>query len=94
VGERRGLVAVGTREPFPGRIARPATSEPSTPRTPTTSADAATAAALASRTSRRDGFAVRVALMVPVAYSLLIACTHPSAFIAEIRRCLWPGGHL
>jgi hypothetical protein len=36
--------------PLPGRIARPATSEPSTPRTPATSATVVMAAALASRT--------------------------------------------
>src|SRR5262249_34833880 len=59
----------------PGRMIRPATTQPATASAPAPSTSAVTTAAFAMRTRRRPGSAHSVTPMVPVSYSAVIAST-------------------
>ena len=70
--------------PWPGRISRPASSEPRTARVPAASVTVVTTAALAASTVARRGMAASVVLIMPVPYSPLTAST------ATMATTAWP----
>ena len=70
--------------PWPGRISRPASTEPSTAGMPAASVTAVTTAALAASSVIRRGMAASVVLIMPVPYSPLTAST------ATMATTAWP----
>ena len=70
--------------PRPGRISRPASTEPSTAKAPAAKTGPVRMAALAASTVARLGIAASVTLIMPVLYSLLTTSTPTMAMAA------WP----